>query len=66
MSTLEDAVRALHSQPTITVKEAALVLGMGERVVRTAIASGDIEVLRLGRNIRVLSEPLKKRLAIGE
>jgi excisionase family DNA binding protein len=61
---LEEALAALNSQPTITVAQAALVVGHSERTVRESIRDGDIEILRLGRNIRVLSGPLKRKLGM--
>lgn len=63
-SPLENAIEAMKTQPTITVAQARLILGVSDAVVRRAIASGEIESLQLGRNIRVLSEPLKRKVGM--
>lgn len=65
MTALEDAKMALNTQPTITVAQARLLLGVGDAATRRAIESGEIESIRLGRNIRVVSEPLKKKLGMS-
>ena len=61
---LEEAIAAMKTQPTISVAQARLVLGVSDAIARRAIESGEIEHLRLGRNIRVLSEPLKKKVGM--
>lgn len=52
----------LRDAPTISVDEAAAVLGIGRRLAYELAESGDIEVMRLGRRIRVLTAPLLARL----
>lgn len=42
-----------HEQPTITVKEAALLLGISERSAYEAAHRGEIPVIRLGRRMTV-------------
>lgn len=42
-----------HEQPTITVKEAAALLGISERSAYEAAHRGEIPVLRLGRRMTV-------------
>lgn len=63
-SPLERALDALDRQPTISVAEARLILGVSDAVCRRAIERGEIEVNQLGRNIRVLSGPLKEMVRI--
>lgn len=59
---LEEAIQAMKTQPTVSVEQARLILGVSDAVVRRAIQTGEVESLRLGRNIRVLSEPLKRKV----
>ncbi len=42
-----------HEQPTITVKEAAALLGISERSAYEAAHRGEIPVIRLGRRMTV-------------
>lgn len=59
---MEAAIKALKTQPTISVAQARLVLGISDAVLRRAIAAEEIESMKLGRNIRVISEPIRKML----
>jgi excisionase family DNA binding protein len=63
-SPLDAAMDAMNSQPTISVEQARLILGVSDDVCRKAIDAGKIEHLRLGRNIRVLSTPLKRKVGL--
>ena len=47
-----------------SVEQARLILGVSDDVCRKAIDAGKIEHLRLGRNIRVLSTPLKRKVGL--
>lgn len=51
--------------PTISVDEAAVLLGVGRRLAYQAVEVGEIEVVRIGRRIRVLTRPLLERLQIN-
>ncbi|MBW1639568.1 hypothetical protein G3H63_10870 [Microbacterium resistens] len=58
------AMERLREQPTITVYDTMAILGAGEVTVRRAIAEGDIDSMRVGKRIHVLSAPLKRKLGI--
>ncbi|WP_022887936.1 hypothetical protein [Agromyces italicus] len=65
-ATADDAMQALLTQTTITPDQAARVVGQSGYTVRLAIERGDIASMRLGRNIRVLSAPLRRQLGLEE
>ncbi len=56
----EAAETALAERPLIDVRTAALATGNAEGVIREAIARGDIQVVRLGRSIRIPTAPLRR------
>lgn len=58
--TVEDAQRALRERDFVDVHILALATEQSERVVREAIARGDIRTVRLGRSIRIPTAPLRK------
>jgi hypothetical protein len=60
------AMDRLREHTTVSTYEAMAILEMGEPTVREAIRRGDIASIRLGRNIRVLSAPLRRQLGIEE
>ncbi|HSH61895.1 MAG TPA: helix-turn-helix domain-containing protein [Acidimicrobiales bacterium] len=53
-------------QPTITVKEAAALLGISERSAYDAVHRGEIPVIRLGRRMTVPTVPILRMLGLGE
>ena len=58
--------QALVEEPTVTVDEAAALLGMSRAGAYNAIADGNIPNIKIGRLIRVPSAPLRKLLGIEE
>jgi len=64
--TTQEALHRLSTHPTVDIRDTAVLLGQGEATVRKAVDSGDIATIRLGRNFRVLSEPLRKQLALSD
>ncbi|PPG57579.1 excisionase family DNA-binding protein [Rathayibacter sp. AY1C5] len=56
--------RALLEEPTITVTQAARVLGRGRGQTYEDVAAGRIESIRLGRSILVPTAPLRRLLGI--
>lgn len=61
-SEISETIRLLRSHATLTIVQTALVLGIDERRARQFIASGEIETLRVGRAVRVLTQPLARLL----
>ncbi|PPH50202.1 DNA-binding protein [Rathayibacter sp. AY1E2] len=56
--------RALLDEPTISVADAARVLGRGRGQAYDDVATGRIESIRLGRSILVPTAPLRRLLGI--
>lgn len=54
----------VNRDATVSVYDAVALTGYGERAIRDAVKRGDIAAVRLGRNIRVLSEPLRRQFSI--
>lgn len=51
---------------TISMAEAAELLGVSEHVIRTAVEQEQIRYIRVGRLIRILRAPLLKSLDLPE
>jgi len=47
---------------TLTINEAARVLGVGRNKAYEAASTGQIPIIRIGKRILVLREPLKRML----
>lgn len=57
-------VNSLEGLPlTISVEEAAVILGISRRSAYRAAASGDLPAVRLGRRVRVPSAALRQLLS---
>lgn len=54
----------LSGRYTITVEEAAEVLGLSRNSAYQAVNDGALDVIRVGRRILVLVAPLERRLGI--
>lgn len=55
----------LPSRSTISVEQAAFLLGISRQGAYNAVDNGEIEAIRVGRRVRVLARPLYLRLAGG-
>jgi excisionase family DNA binding protein len=51
-------------RPTITVEEAAEILGIGRSAAYAAIHRGELAAIRIGRTLKVPTAPLLKMLGI--
>ena len=58
--------RALAEELTVTVDEAAALLGMSRGGAYNAVREGTIPSLRIGRCIRIPSAALRKMLGLSE
>jgi excisionase family DNA binding protein len=47
---------------TMTIEEAARLLGVGRNKAYAAARSGEIPIIKIGKRILVLREPLKRML----
>lgn len=52
------------SRLTMSVDEAAQVLGISRNSAYDAVRAGDIEVVRIGKRIRVITNTLRKKLGM--
>lgn len=52
--------------PTITVVQAAALLGIGRNAACRAAATGELPVVRLGGRILVLTAPLRRLLGVED
>jgi excisionase family DNA binding protein len=56
----------LLARPTVSVDEAAVLLGVGRGTLYEAIRRDEFPVLRIGRRIRVSSAVLQRMLDVGQ
>jgi excisionase family DNA binding protein len=54
-----------NERPTMSIPEAAKVLGIGVNGAYEAAKRGEIPTIQIGKRILVLREPFKKMLAGG-
>jgi excisionase family DNA binding protein len=66
MSAKRAPARALAEELTVTVEDAAALLGMSRGGAYNAIRAGEIPSLRIGRCIRVPSAALRKMLGLDD
>jgi excisionase family DNA binding protein len=59
-------LQKLLSRPTITVDDAAKVLGTGRNATYDAVHRGEIDTMRVGGRILVLTAPLRRKLGLVE
>jgi excisionase family DNA binding protein len=57
-------LQKLLSRPTITVDDAAKVLGTGRNATYDAVHRGEIDTMRVGGRILVLTAPLRRKLGL--
>jgi excisionase family DNA binding protein len=55
-----------ESRPTVSVDEAAIVLGISRSTAYTAVKTGDLPVLSFGRRLRVPTAALVRMLKIDD
>jgi hypothetical protein len=55
----------LLSRPTITAEELAGVIRTSRNGAYDAIRRGEVETIKVGRKIKVLTAPLRRQLGIG-
>ena len=63
--TMEDVLRDIRTNPTVKPwPHIGIALGISRGSVYGLIDRGEIETIRVGRTIRVISAPLRRRLGI--
>ncbi|MGZ0711118.1 excisionase family DNA-binding protein (plasmid) [Coraliomargarita sp. W4R53] len=58
----DDPISVLRGHSALTIRQAAVVLNMPESKIRELVRSGEIESVKWGRTVRVLSQPLARLL----
>jgi hypothetical protein len=62
---LEAILEDIHRQPTVKIwPHAARALGLGRGSAYAAASRGEIDTIRIGRSVRVVSASLRKRLRL--
>jgi excisionase family DNA binding protein len=56
----------LREQLAVRLDEAARALGIGPQAARAAIRRGELESTGVGRNIRIPTAPLRRRLGLDK
>lgn len=57
-------LRALLDSPLITVSDYARIFGLSLAGAFDAVQRGDVQTVRVGRTIRVLTKPLREPLGL--
>lgn len=70
LSTIEPRVTNEREPPrpplTMSVAEAAKLLGVGEAAIRAAVRRGELPGVRVGKLIRIMRAPLLEKLGLPE
>ncbi len=59
-----EEMQRLLTKPTVSVEEAAAILGLSRNPAYEAVGRGEIPSIRLGRSIKVPSASLRRMLLI--
>jgi hypothetical protein len=59
-----DEIKRILDQPTCTVEEYGKVVRASRNSAYEAVRRGDVEAIRVGRLVRVLTAPLKAKLGL--
>jgi hypothetical protein len=63
---INDVLEEIRTKPVVSLwPQVGMLLNLSRGSVYTAAARGEIEVIRVGRSIRAVSAPLRKRLGLG-
>jgi hypothetical protein len=54
----------LLSRPTMTIENYRRVMGVGRNAAYASVRRGDVETMRVGDRILVLTAPLRRKLGI--
>ena len=60
------ALRQMAAKPTLSVREAAKILGIGINPAYEAVRAGTIPTIRVGKRILVLAAPLRRIIEGGD
>ncbi|MGW0048369.1 helix-turn-helix domain-containing protein [Nocardia cyriacigeorgica] len=59
-------IQRITDAPTVSVDDAAAVLGIGRSTAYNGVASGEIPSIRVGRRVRVPSNWIRERLSLDD
>ncbi|MET9491186.1 helix-turn-helix domain-containing protein [Nocardia sp. NPDC006630] len=60
------ALRRLLAEPTISIPDAATLLGIGRSTVYAAVSSGEIPAIRVGHRVRIASTWIREALRVDD
>lgn len=60
----EDAMRRVSTEPTVSVDEAARLLGIGRSTVYAAVKSGEVPSIRVRTRVRIPSNWMRRELGL--
>jgi hypothetical protein len=63
---MKDDFKTILDRPTCTVEEFRKIVRLSRNSAYDAVRRGDVEVIRHGRLIRVITAPLKVKLGLGQ
>ncbi|WP_327139027.1 helix-turn-helix domain-containing protein [Nocardia sp. NBC_01327] len=61
-----DALRHLLVEPTVSIPDAARLLGIGRSTVYAAAKSGELPAIRVGRRVRIPSRWIRQALRVDD
>ncbi|MEU6585524.1 helix-turn-helix domain-containing protein [Nocardia sp. NPDC046763] len=65
-SGIEQALRLLLVEPTISIPDAARLLGIGRSTVYAAVKSGELPAIRVGHRVRIPSRWIREALRVDD
>ncbi|RMI28412.1 helix-turn-helix domain-containing protein [Nocardia stercoris] len=63
-SDVADALRRLLNEPTISIPDAARLLGIGRSTLYAAVKSGELPAIRVGNRVRIPSKSIRRILQV--
>ncbi|MFE9328563.1 helix-turn-helix domain-containing protein [Nocardia sp. NPDC052278] len=60
----EDILQHLLNEPTVSVPDAARLLGVGRSTVYAAVKSGEVPAIRVGNRVRIPSRWIRQMLQL--
>ncbi|MET9492516.1 helix-turn-helix domain-containing protein [Nocardia sp. NPDC006630] len=61
-----EALRRLLAEPTISIPDAARLLGIGRSTVYAAVKSGEVPAIRVGHRVRIPSTWIREALRVDD
>jgi hypothetical protein len=62
---MKEVMDDIRNKPVVPLwPHLGMVLGLSRNTIYSAVANGEIDTIKVGRSIRAVSAPLRKRLGI--